>query len=100
MEAETAVRKAPSVLAVIFAALGVPLAALVFLAGGMKTVPSLEPEELLVGLPLVTLAVLFGGIVVVRCRRSKTSIPRLVLVSFISSALAVVVLVATYLDYR
>ena len=49
-----AVVRITSVLSIICAALGVPWAALVFLAGGMKTVPGLELEELFVGLPLVT----------------------------------------------
>ncbi len=92
--------KLTTVLAVVCAALGIPWAGLVFLSGGMKSVPGLELEELLVGLPLVALAVLFGGIVIVRCRRSKVSIPKLVLVSVIGSSLAIVVLVLTYLDYR
>jgi hypothetical protein len=94
------VKKIPSVVTIICAALGVPLAGLVFLAGGMKTVPGLELEELLVGLPLVTLAVLFGGMVIVRSRRSKASIPKLVLASVVCSSLAVIVLLSTYLEYR
>ena len=62
--------------------------------------PGLELEELLVGLPLVTLSAIFGGFVIVRCRRSKSSIPKLVLASVIGSTLAILVLVVTYLDYR
>ena len=93
-------KKVPSVLAVICAALGIPLAGLVFMAGGMKPAPGLELGELAIGLPLVVLAVLFGGITLARCRRSKVSIPGLVLASVIVSSLAIIVLVSTYLEYR
>jgi len=93
-------KKLATVLSVICAALGVPLAGLVFLAGGMKSVPGLNLEELLVGLPLVMLAVLFGGMVIGQSRRPKTVVSPLVWISVISSLLAIVVLVSTYLDYR
>jgi hypothetical protein len=93
-------KKVLSVLAVICAALGIPLAGLVFLAGGMKAAPGLDPGELAIGLPLVLLAVLFGGITIAQCRRSKVSIPGLVLASVIVSSLAIIVLVSTYFEYR
>ena len=93
-------KKLATVLSVICAALGVPLAGLVFLAGGMKSVPGLNLEELLVGLPLVMLAVLFGGMVIGQSRRPKTAVSPLVWIGVISSLLAIVVLVSTYLDYR
>ena len=91
-------KKVLPALTVICAALGVPLAGLIFLAGAMKTVPGIKLDELLEGLSLVTLSVVFGGIVIARCRRAEASIPGLVLASVITSSLAIIVLLITYLD--
>lgn len=79
---------------------GVPLAGLIWFAGGMKTVPGLSAEELTFGLPLPLAATIFGALGFFLELRRKAGFPILATVATIIPLLTTLLLVGTFLSYR
>lgn len=94
--------KALNILAVVCAGLGVPWAALVWLAGGMKSVPGMNAQELGICLPLPILAALFGSTSILLSRFStpRKPISRWAVRATVAALIAVGVVVVTYFDMR
>jgi hypothetical protein len=94
--------KVLNILAAVCAAVGVPWAALVWLAGAMKSVPGLDVHDLATCLPLPILAALFGIVSVLLSRYSVPPQPisKWAVTAVVLSLIIAGIVVSTYFDMK
>src|ERR1044071_9425175 len=94
--------KSLNILSSVCAIIGVPWAALVWLAGAMKSVPGLDAHELAMCLPLPLVATLFGttSIFLSRFSTPRQAISKWAIAATVVSLVAVAVVVITYFDMK
>lgn len=95
-------KKVLFILASVFGILGVPWCGMVWLSGGMRAVPSLDPGDLAVGLPLPCLAALFAAVSLLISRRQQpeAKLSRWLITVLIVSVLTAALTVFTYFDLQ
>ena len=94
--------KALNILSAVCAVVGVPWAALLWLAGAMKSAPGLDTHELAMCLPLPVAAVLSGttSILLSRFSTPRRATSKWAIAAAVASLVTAAVVVGTYFDMK